>query len=299
MNSVSKSNLLPLYPPSWADKFGEDDFGIFASFLVGKVEFEFRWIPPGKFLMGSPKGESGRYGWEGPQVKGEMAGFWLGTTPVTQAQWVAVREENPSHFKKGGQFPVEGVDWQQARDFAAELAAKTGAPLALPEEQQWEYACRAGTETALYTGKELTTVDGKCPNLDEIAWFDNNSEESSHEVGEKLPNAWGLYDMLGNVWEWCADVWDPEAYGKIARGEPALAAGENALRVVRGGSWFDFARHCRAASRTWGMPGYRGLFLGFRLAAMSSPEGYDRQAGHEPSAASSVARRAMEDKEPP
>lgn len=186
--------------------------------------------------MGSPEGELGRLDWEGPQVERAVAGFWLGTTPVTQAQWLALREENPSHFKKEVQFPVENVDWRQARDFAAELSLKTGAPLSLPEEHQWEYACRAGTPSALYTGKELTKESGKCPNLDEVAWYRENSENSTHEVGEKLPNDWGLHDLLGNVWEWCADVWDEEAYGKVKRGEPRLEAGESALRVVRGGS---------------------------------------------------------------
>lgn len=264
--SSASTDLLPLYPPSWADKFGEDDYGVFACFFVGKVEFDFRWIPPGRFLMGSPEGELGRWDAEGPQVERAVTGFWLGTTPVTQAQWLAMREENPTLFKRGGQFPVEQVDWFQAWDFATELAVKTGAPLFLPAERQWEYACRAGTESALYTGKELTTTDGKCPNLDEIAWFDQ-SGISTYEVGRKLANAWGLHDMLGNVWEWCADAWDDKAYGKIARGEPALEDGENAGRVVRGGSWIDHARSCRSAHRHWDQPFNRWDSLGFRLAA--------------------------------
>jgi formylglycine-generating enzyme required for sulfatase activity len=273
----SHSEHLPLHPPAWADKFGEDDFGIFACFFVGKVEFEFRWIPPGSFLMGSPDGrdgrerELGRYDDEGPQVERAVAGFWLGTTPVTQAQWGAMRDDNPSRFNEGGQFPVENVDWRQARDFAAEVSLTTGAPFSLPEERQWEYACRAGTTSALHTGQELTTEHGKCPNLDEIAWYDQNSASSTHEVGEKLPNAWGLHDMLGNVWEWCADPWDPEAYAKLKRGEPALEGVENAKRVVRGGSWIFRAGRCRAACRDGGGPGRRWSNLGFRLAAGQEP----------------------------
>jgi formylglycine-generating enzyme required for sulfatase activity len=273
--AATHQDLLPLNPPSWADKFGEDDFGVFACFLVGKVEFEFRWIPPGSFLMGSPEGELGRWSAEGPRVERAVAGFWLGTTPVTQVQWLAVREENPSHFDKGGQFPVEQVDWQQASDFAIELAARTGAPLHLPQERQWEYACRAGTQSALYTGKELTSETGQCPNLDEVAWYGANSGSGTHEVGGKLPNARGLHDMLGNVREWCADVWDGEAYAKVKRGEPALQEGEDAqcaLRVVRGGSWFFRARFCRAAYRGRDEPGFRGFNLGFRLAAGQEPE---------------------------
>lgn len=258
----------PLYPPSWAEKFGEDDFGIFACFFVEKVEFEFRWIPPGTFLMGSPEGERGRFDDEGPQVERKVAGFWLGTTPVTQAQWLALREVNPSHFAKGGQFPVESVNWLHARDFARELAAKTGAPLNLPEEHQWEYACRAGTQAALYTGKELTTEDGKCPNLDEIGWFRENSQGGTHEVGRKLPNAWGLHDMLGNVWEWSADPFYTQAYSKFKHGASAAEGGERALR---GGSWDFPARHLRVGYRRGFEPGDRWFSLGFRLAAGQEP----------------------------
>lgn len=253
--------------PSWADGFGEDDHGVFASFLLGPVEFEFRWIPPGRFLMGSPLDELGRWNDEGPQARREVAGFWLATTPVTQEQWLALRAVNPSHYARRGRYPVESVDWQQAVDFARELAEKASMPLRLPTEAEWEYACRAGATAALYSGKELMSEYGACANLDELGWYDENSGSSSHEVGGKLPNAWGLHDMLGNVWEWCADLWDERAYEKVQRGDPAMATSEGVERVVRGGSWNSLAGYCRAASRFGNEPENRGLDLGFRLAA--------------------------------
>ena len=269
--TVTIENHLPPYPPAWAEKFGEDDFGLFACFFLGKVEFEFRWIPPGRFMMGSPDSELGKFEDEGPQVERQVAGFWLGTTVVTQEQWLALREENPSQFDKGGQFPVEQVSWDDAVAFAGELSGKTGADLHLPEEREWEYACRAGTDSALYTGKELTSKTGKCPHLDEIAWYDENSESASHEVGGKRPNAWGLHDMLGNVWEWCADPWDSEAYAKFQREEPALEEEEGAFRVARGGSWGGRTGVCRAAFRHGFRRVGRGVILGLRLAAGQEP----------------------------
>ncbi|MFN0126865.1 MAG: formylglycine-generating enzyme family protein [Verrucomicrobiales bacterium] len=280
--TTTLTDRLPLYPPAWADKFGEDDFGIFACFFLSKVEFEFRWIPPGRFWMGSPKVELGRFDDEGPRTEREVGGFWLGTTPVTQAQWLALRRENPSHFDKGGQYPVEQVSWLDAVGFARELSGRTGAALRLPEEREWEYACRAGTESALYTGEELTSADGKCLNLDEIAWYDKNSDGATHEVGGKQPNAWGLQDMLGNVWEWCADPWDAEAYAKVQRGEPAVKDEEGARRVVRGGSWFDLAWLCRAAFRLGFEPDDRRDVLGFRLAAGQEPRAAEPQGSGAP-----------------
>ncbi len=279
----------------WAEVFGEDRHGIFAECSVNDVRFVWRWICRGSFQMGSPKDEPGRWEAEGPKHKVTLSrGFWLGETPVTQAQWQAVMGENPSYFKGPGELPVEQVTWPECKAFAEKLNALfPGLHSALPTEAQWEYACRAGTETALYTGGITVKGENNAPELDEIAWYGGNSgvdlevsngENSkgrpnkqhphtlagTHRVKLKKPNAWGLHDMLGNVWEWCADEWDEKAYAKRAAGatDPFLdSTDESAHRVLRGGSWGGRARGCRSACRGGDAPGNRFLFLGLRLAA--------------------------------
>ena len=145
-------------------------------------------------------------------------------TPCTQALWQAVMGENPSHFKVADR-PVESVSWEQCREFLTALNSRLdGVQLSLPSEAQWEYACRAGTETARYS-----------ENLDAIAWYDENSGNETHPVARKKANPWGLYDMLGNVWEWCKDVW-VEDYTEKSRAA-ASADSASAHRVIRGGSW--------------------------------------------------------------
>ena len=195
---------------------------------VGDVTQRLRWIPPGRFRMGSPEDEEGRYPDEGPRHEETIAsGFWMFDTPCTQALWEAVMGENPSDFK-GPDRPVESVSWDQCQEFLKRLNARcTGLELKLPSEAQWEYACRAGTETPRYR-----------EDLNEIAWYSENSQGETHPVGQKVPNDWGLYDTLGNVWEWCEDVWT-EDYNKKKEAR-ALAA--SAHRVIRGGSWLDDAQ---------------------------------------------------------
>ena len=228
--------FIPPFPPAWADVFGEDDFGVFAECTLNEATFVWRWIPPGTFLMGSPEDEPGRYGDEGPQHRVTISrGFWLGEAPVTQAQWRAITGENPSRFQGPEELPVEQVNWHDSVAFTAKLNERCPRLFAaLPTEAQWEYACRAGSTAALYTGG--ITLKGQCnaPELDPIAWYAGNSgnelevtnpydskdwpekqyphtQAGTHRVKQKLPNAWGLYDMLGNVWEWCADGWDEKA----------------------------------------------------------------------------------------
>lgn len=254
--------------PAWADTFGVDVYGVFAGITVGQASHMLRWIEPGRFLMGSPEGELGRFGDEGPQHKVSIAdGFWLGQTPVSQAFYEAVVGQNPSAFKGDGQRPVECVSWDDAVAFCAKLnhlLAETGDLHArLPSEAEWEYACRAGTTAALYNGKELTTESGACPNLEELAWCDANSKGSTHPVGEKQPNPWGLYDMLGNVWEWCEDVWHDDYTGAPVDG--SAWRDEGRYCVYRGGSWAVNAKLCRCAYRSrWGT-GERDEDLGFRF----------------------------------
>jgi formylglycine-generating enzyme required for sulfatase activity len=277
--------MLPAFCPVWAEVFGEDEAGVFAEFTLQGVRFVWRWIPPGRFKMGSPEDEAGRYGDEGPQHEVTISqGFWLGETPVTQAQWEALRPENPSRFK-GEDRPVEQVTFPMCQAFATDLnAAVPGLAAGLPSEAQWEYACRAGTSGAFQDGSPCTLPDGDDPALNRLGWFDKNSGGHTQPVKWKESNAWGLYDLHGNVWEWCRDRWESNAYASRAGGvvDPVLESDDpGAARVVRGGSWGLQAGYCRAAIRCDWHPGLDWLFLGFRLAAghesqAAEPQGAER-----------------------
>jgi formylglycine-generating enzyme required for sulfatase activity len=215
--------------PEWAKEWGSDESGAWATFEVGGVSQRMLRIPPGKFLMGSPEEEQGRYPDEGPQHEVEVKrGFWMFETPCTQALWEAVMGENPSDFR-GPDRPVETVSWNDVQSFLSRVAALVpGLDLKLPSEAHWEYACRAGTTGARYAD-----------DLAEIAWYYGNSRGATHAVGGKRPNSWGLHDMLGNVWEWCADTYREYGTSKAA----------SAHRVVRGGAWLIDPRCVRAAYR--------------------------------------------------
>ncbi len=258
--------------PVWADAFGVDVYGVYAGVTVGELTQMLRWIEPGRFTMGSPDGELGRFENEGPQHEVTIRhGFWLGQTPVTQDFYEAVIGTNPSHFQGDGQRPVENVSWDEAMGFCERLnqiyPELRDAHVRLPSEAQWEYACRAETTAALYSGQELTTESGHCPNLEELAWYDENSKDTTHPVGDRRPNPWGLYDMLGNVWEWCEDGWHGNYDGAPADG--AAWAAEGSHRVYRGGSWWNHARGCRCAYRFGWVRGIRCYYLGFRLVLAS------------------------------
>jgi formylglycine-generating enzyme required for sulfatase activity len=235
--------------PSWAAGWGRDQFGPRVDLRVEKASQRLRWIPAGKFWMGSPDTEKGRYPDEGPRHEETIApGFWMFDTPCTQALWEAVMRENPSSFQ-GSDRPVESVSWDQCQEFLKRLNGRfEGLELKLPSEAQWEYACRAGTDGPRYREQ-----------LDAIAWYRDNSNEGTHPVGQLAPNAWGLFDTLGNVWEWCDDVWTDDYTVKRARAA-------SALWVIRGGSWSDGARDVRAASRLHDEPSLRSSALGFRCA---------------------------------
>lgn len=259
--------------PAWADTFGVDVYGVFAGITAGQATQLLRWIEPGTFLMGSPADERGRYDDEGPQHKVTIPhGFWLGQTPVTQAFYEAATGSNPSNFKHDARRPVERVSWEDAGVFCSKLSGQSSdlddTVVRLPSEAEWEYACRAGTVAAMCNGRELTSDDGACPNLDELAWYGKNAKSTTHPVGQKAPNAWGLYDMLGNVWEWCEDVWHDNYSGAPADGSVWLGDGRD--RVCRGGSWAYLARLCRCAYRNHWEPGYRINDLGFRLVLAAS-----------------------------
>jgi len=202
--------------------------------------------------MGSPEDEEGRFSWERPlHLVSIDSGFWMFDTPCTQALWEAVMGENPSHFKEPDR-PVESVSWEKCQEFLTALNSRLdGLQLSLPSEAQWEYACRAGTETARYS-----------ENLDAIAWYWDNSGQETHSVAGKEANSWGLYDMLGNVWEWCADVWVQDDAKKARGAEDSTSA----HRVIRGGSWVNDAQYVRAACRDHYEPSIRDSYLGFRCA---------------------------------
>lgn len=248
-----------------------------------------RWIAPGRFMMGSPESEAGRWEDEGPQHEVTLTeGFWLADTPCTQDLWQAVMGDNPSRFRSPRR-PVEQVSWDDVQGFLARLNQGGGderaAHWCLPTEAQWEYACRAGTTTATHAGPIEIVRVSNAPVLDDIAWYRGNSgvdydldefadssqwpgkqyrhtRAGTREVGLKQPNQSGLCDMLGNVYEWCADV--PRDYKATAVQNPGQYGGPN--RVYRGGSWYSHARYVRAAHRYWNTPSHRYGLLGFRLA---------------------------------
>ena len=237
--------------------------------LSDTVDLELIWIEPGTFTMGSPNNELGRYSNETQHQVTLIQGYWLGKYEITQAQYEAVMGKNPSDFK-GDDLPVEQVNWNDAKDFCAKLTATEKAAGRLPEgyeytlptEAQWEYACRAETTTALNSGKNLSDKY-KCPEMDEVGWYSYNSSEQTHSVGQKLPNAWGLYDMHGNVWEWCLDF-----YGDYPASPVTDPTGPStgSDRVVRGGGWDQNASCCRSAYRNSFNPDAYWHYFGFRVA---------------------------------
>jgi formylglycine-generating enzyme required for sulfatase activity len=233
--------------------------------LAKGVVTRLRWIPPGRFLMGSPGDEAGRWDDEGPQHWVTLTkGYWLADAPCTQAEWQAVMGTSPSGFK-GPDRPVEQVSWEDCQQYCDRLRARFPGLLArLPSEAEWEYACRAGTTSAFNDGSACTQPEGNDPALAKLGWLDKNSGDETHPVRKLAPNQWGLYDMHGNVWEWCEDWFGN--YGPEEQVEPAGAA-QGPGRVLRGGSWGYQALYCRSAFRFGGPPSNRYHVLGFRLAS--------------------------------
>lgn len=214
-------------------------------------------IKGGEFRMGGEREKQ-----EQPVHTVRLTDFELGATPVTQAQYEAIMGTHPPHFK-GANRPVENVSWEEAVEFCEKLSAETGAAFSLPTEAQWEYACRAGSPAAWCFGDE----PGK---LDDYAWYEGNSGGETHPVREKRPNDWGLYDMHGNVWEWCQD-WFAEGYYQSSPELDPKGPGKGSNRVDRGGSWDRPPEGCRSAYRRWDPPSVRYRDLGFRVARSSVP----------------------------
>jgi formylglycine-generating enzyme required for sulfatase activity len=302
---TAKGLWVPAGELPWG-RLSVDEFGPLATFAIRGVEFRLRWIAPGSFLMGSPEDEVGRYSNEGPRHEVRISrGFWMGDTPVTQAQWKAVVEEAsalvplvweslreeqqmkeaPPRHLISPDHPVDSVNWYQSDAFCLLLRAllPKGPAFRLPSEAQWEYACRAGSEGAFFDGSPCTVPQGRDPALDRLGWFDANSEGGTHAVRQKPPNAWGLCDVHGNVWEWCRDAWDADAYWKRVGGaiDPEVTGESSAVRVVRGGSWNNSARYCRAAIRNRNKAGRDRNINGLRLSA-----GQELEAAEPPGAGS-------------
>ncbi len=241
----------------------------------------FVWCPPGSFQMGSSAAQQdaatrflpaditpasrrkteAAIRAEGPWHLVKLTrGFWMARTEVTRAQWIRVMGSDPSHFRDSGPgAPVESVSWDDCQEFVKRLNAAAaggkGRLFRMPTEAEWEYAARAGSESAYCFGDDAGA-------LGDYAWFGANSGMKTHPVGSKKPNAWGLYDMHGNVWEWCADGYGP--YPSASEVDP-LRADSGAGRLGRGGGWDDFAGDCRTAYRSYGRPpGFKASPLGFR-----------------------------------
>jgi formylglycine-generating enzyme required for sulfatase activity len=212
---------------------------------------EFVFVPPGCYQMGSNSGGED----EKPVHEVCLDGFWMGKYEVTQAQWQKVMGSNPSKFQSGEDFPVEQVSWNNAKKFILKINQHSGNTFKLPTEAQWEYAARSG-------GKGHTYAGGN--DIDRVAWYSSNSGGKTHRVGTKVPNDLGIYDMSGNVWEWCEDVSDENAYSKHSRNNPVITSGGSS-RVIRGGSWSDFPGYVRAANRNRVTAVNRFNDLGFRL----------------------------------
>jgi formylglycine-generating enzyme required for sulfatase activity len=307
-----------LEKPSWAVDFGSDRYGLYSVFEVAPekkgapVLQKMRWIPPGRFLMGSAEGRDYGRGNESPEHEVVITqGYWMFDTPCTQGLWTALVGDNPSYFPDPER-PVEQVSWQDAVRFSKKLNERLSGnqPLTnkrlvdgwerllfrLPTEAEWEYACRAGTTGDTYAGNlDLEYRDQtKAELLDSIAWYGGNSgheydlkksmemtwladlqdEEKrggTRKVAQKAPNPWGLYDMLGNVWEWCQDRYGEYPLEPVERVEDPIGPTQGSTRVIRGGSWGDSARLLRSACRDWNDPGNRGSNLGFRLLSSAHP----------------------------
>jgi formylglycine-generating enzyme required for sulfatase activity len=236
--------------------------------LGNGVEIEMVAIPGGEFLMGAPITEQDSRDNERPQHRVKMSSFYMGKYPVTQVQYEALLGNNPSRFK-GRRLPVEMVSWHDAQDFCQRLESRSQKKYCLPSEAQWEYACRAGTNTPFYYGETINT---------DLANYDGNYIYGSGSKGKfqetksdvrslRLGNSFGLYDMHGNVWEWCEDHYS-DSYQQVPSDGSAwvdFTTKAGGSRVLRGGSWVNLPSDCRSAYRYWGFSDYRDSDIDFRV----------------------------------
>jgi formylglycine-generating enzyme required for sulfatase activity len=232
--------------------------------FTNSIGMKFVWIPPGTFLMGSPKEERERQANETQHKVTLTKGIYMGVYAVTQEEWQAIMGKNPSHFKGEKKLPVEMVSWDDCQDFIKKLREKDKKLYRLPSEAEWEFCCRAGTKTPFHFGETISTDQANYLGTSRVY---GNGKKGVHRkkttpVGSFPANAWGLYDMHGNVWQWCQD-W----YGDYSQKDVVdpLGTGKGERRVRRGGSWAYYPQTCRSAFRSGIGPGYRSGDVGFRL----------------------------------
>jgi formylglycine-generating enzyme required for sulfatase activity len=242
--------------------------------MTNSIGIKLAMIPAGEFLMGSPDSDMAAPADEKPQHWVRITRpFYLGIYPITQGQYRAVTGTNPAHFEGSDDLPVESVSWKDAVAFCNHLSEREGLQpyydltgwtrrggdgYRLPTEAEWEYAARAGSTTYFSFGADDS-------RMDEYAWFIDNSMARTHPVGQKQPNAFGLHDMHGNVWEWCCDCLDPLFYGQSPGADPHCP-GQAAVRVHRGGCWADGPWYLRSANRGGSTAGSHDADVGFRVA---------------------------------
>jgi formylglycine-generating enzyme required for sulfatase activity len=207
-------------------------------------------VQGGTFQMGGTM-----YDWEKPVHSVTLSSYYIGQTEVTQALWKAVMGSNPSFFK-GDNLPVERVSWDDCQSFITKLNQLTGERFRLPTEAEWEFAAKGGRQSRGFEYSGNT-------NIDYVAWYRDNSSNTTHPVATKSPNELGIYDMTGNVWEWCQDWYG--SYSSSSQTNPTGPA-SGSRRVFRGSSFYGVARDCRSAFRLYDAPGLRGYVLGLRLA---------------------------------
>ncbi|MFW5397580.1 MAG: formylglycine-generating enzyme [Candidatus Accumulibacter regalis] len=264
-SAASAGSSRAIERPPWASAAGQDAYGQFAEIEVANIVQRFRWMMPGRFLMGSPAGEAVRYEDERQHEVTLSRGFWLADTACTQALWQAVTGNNLSHFKNDPKLPVENVSWNDVQGFLEQLNRRLpGLAARLPSEAEWEYACRAGTTTPFSFGENITAeqvnYDGNHPYA---AGAKGLYRQKTVPVGSLPPNPWGLYEMHGNVWEWCTDCYGD--YPTALQVDPTgPQTGDD--RVLRGGSWDFNGRSARCAYRFRNEPDYRFNDFGFRFA---------------------------------
>jgi formylglycine-generating enzyme required for sulfatase activity len=256
--SISVVGDFPI-PPRTQPETAQGNKTSFTENLAKGITLEMVSLPAGKFTMGSAERND-----EKPPHQVKVNSFAIGKYPITQAQYQAVMGNNPSNFKNNTQNPVEMVSWDNAQDFCRKLSRITGKTYRLPTEAEWEYACRAGTTTRFYFGDNNN-------QLGNYAWYAKNSNNTTHPVGQKKPNAWGIYDMSGNVREWCEDDWHDSYAGAPDEGSvwidnypPSLSG-----KCLRGGSWLSFPVSCRSANRDGNYPDVHNVNVGFRVACVS------------------------------
>jgi sulfatase modifying factor 1 len=231
--------------------------------FTNSIGMKFVWIPPGNFMMGSPKEEKERLGVEAQYKVTLSKGYYMGVYTVTQEQWNEVMGNNPSKFKGEKNLPVEQVSWDDCQEFIKKLRDKDKKPYRLPSEAEWEYACRAGKTTPFHFGETISTDQA---NYNGIETYGNGKKGKNREkttpVGSFSANTWGLHDMHGNVLQWCQD-W----YGEYPQKDVVDPQGGSTgkYRALRGGSWYFYPRYCRSASRDRAEPDSRNSAFGFRL----------------------------------